>query len=88
MDSLDRVRCGVAWCDRAPAARGLCSRCYARYKRGLGPNETRQYTTRETKERVQALTIDEVTALRQALKKWQGAEGVKGPTRSLSYSTS
>lgn len=33
-------------------ARGLCKRCYARYKRGLGPNETRQYTTRETKERV------------------------------------
>lgn len=34
------------------------------------------------KKPVQALTIDEVTELRQALKKWQGAEGVKGPTRS------
>lgn len=33
-------------------ARGLCKRCYARYKRGLGPNETRQYTTWETRERV------------------------------------
>lgn len=45
--------CAVVWCDRAAMARGLCKRCYARYKRGLGPNETRQYTTRETKERVQ-----------------------------------
>lgn len=45
--------CAVVWCDRAATARGLCKRCYARYKRGLGPNETRQYTSRETKERVQ-----------------------------------
>lgn len=37
-------------------------RCYARYKRGLGPNETRQYTTRETKERVRY----EATARREA----------------------
>lgn len=42
--------CAVVWCDRAAAARGLCKRCYARYKRGLGPNDTRQYTTRETKQ--------------------------------------
>lgn len=54
--------CAVVWCDRAAAARGLCKRCYARYKRGLGPNETRQYTTRETKELVHA----EVTARREA----------------------
>lgn len=44
--------CAVVWCDRAAAARGLCERCYARYRRGLGPNDTRRYTTRETKERV------------------------------------
>ena len=44
--------CAVVWCDRSAMARGLCKRCYARYKRGLGPNETRKYTTRETKERV------------------------------------
>lgn len=44
--------CAVVWCDRVPVARGLCHRCYARYQRGLGPNETRQYTTRETKDRV------------------------------------
>lgn len=43
--------CAVVSCDRAAVARGLCKRCYARYKRGLGPNDTRQYTTRETKER-------------------------------------
>lgn len=43
--------CAVVWCDRAAVVRGLCKRCYARYKRGLGPNDTRQYTTRETKER-------------------------------------
>ncbi|WP_125240653.1 helix-turn-helix domain-containing protein [Brevibacterium aurantiacum] len=54
--------CAVVWCDRAAAARGLCKRCYARYKRGLGPNETRQYTTRETKERVRY----EATARREA----------------------
>lgn len=54
--------CAVVWCDRAPVARGLCMRCYARYKRGLGPNETRQYTTRETRERLRL----EVTARREA----------------------
>lgn len=54
--------CAVVWCDRASVARGLCKRCYGRYKRGLGPNETRRYTTRETKDRVR----DEVTARREA----------------------
>lgn len=54
--------CAVVWCDRAVVARGLCNRCYARYRRGLGPNETRQYTTRETKYRVRY----EVTARREA----------------------
>lgn len=44
--------CAVVWCDRVAVARGLCERCYARYRRGLGPNDTRQYSTRETKERV------------------------------------
>lgn len=44
--------CAVVWCDRPAAARGLCVRCYARYRRGLGPNDTRQYTSRETKEQV------------------------------------
>lgn len=54
--------CAVVWCDRAAVARGLCKRCYARYKRGLGPNEARQYTTRETKERVRC----EATRRREA----------------------
>lgn len=54
--------CAVVWCGRAPVARGLCNRCYARYRRGLSPNETRQYTTRETKDRVRY----EVTARREA----------------------
>lgn len=54
--------CAVVWCDRAAAARGLCHRCYARYKRGLGPNETRKYTTRETRERVRC----EVTRRRES----------------------
>lgn len=44
--------CAVVWCDRAVTARGLYERRYARYRRGLGPNDTRRYTTRETKERV------------------------------------
>lgn len=54
--------CAVVSCDRVPVARGLCNRCHARYKRGLGPNETRQYTTREARERVRY----EVTARREA----------------------
>ena len=54
--------CAVVWCDRAAVARGPCKRCYGRYKRGLGPNDTRQYTTRETKERVRY----EVTARRES----------------------
>lgn len=44
--------CAVVWCNRIAVARGLCNRCYAKYKRGLGPNETRWYTTQETKDRV------------------------------------
>lgn len=51
-DEADMSTCAVVWCDRASVARGLCKRCYARYKRGLDPNKTRQYTTRETKDRV------------------------------------
>lgn len=54
--------CAVVWCDSAAVARGLCNRCYARYKRGLGPNDTRRYTTRETKEQVR----DEATHRRVA----------------------
>lgn len=54
--------CAAVWCGRAVIARGLCNRCYARNKRGLGPNETRQYTTREARERVRY----EVTARREA----------------------
>ena len=34
------------------------------------------------KKPVQALTIDEVGTLREGLRKWQAADGVKGPTRS------
>lgn len=44
--------CAVVWCDRDAVARGLCERCYARYRRGLSPNDTQRYTSRETKERV------------------------------------
>lgn len=54
--------CAVVWCDRASAARGLCKRCYARYKRGVSPEATRRYTTREAKDRVR----DDVTARRVA----------------------
>lgn len=54
--------CAVVWCDRAPVARGLCKRCYARYMRGMSPESTRRYTTRETKERV----CDDVTERRVA----------------------
>lgn len=46
--------CAVVWCDRVAKARGLCIRCYAKYKRGLGPNDTRRYTSRETKKRVRS----------------------------------
>lgn len=66
------------WCDRAAVARGLCQRCYGRYRRGLGPNETRQYTTRETKERVRY----EVTRRREA------GESIEAIARSLGLNES
>ena len=46
--------CAVVWCNRAAVARGLCVRCYARYRRGLGPNDTRRYTSFEATQRREA----------------------------------
>ena len=54
--------CAVVWCDRPASARGLCARCYERYRRGIGPNDIRTYAARETRERVRA----EVTRRRKA----------------------
>lgn len=70
--------CAVVWCDRSAMARGLCKRCYARYKRGLGPNETRQYATWEAKERVRY----EATQRREA------GEGIADIAVSLSINES
>lgn len=45
--------CAVAWCDRAPVARALCRRCYARWWRGANSLDSpRRYATREDKERL------------------------------------
>lgn len=54
--------CALVWCDRAPVARGLCQRCYATYKRGVSPEKSRRYATRETKARVR----DEATLRRES----------------------
>lgn len=45
--------CAVVWCDREAVARGLCKRCYSRYRAGLSPNAApRSYTTPGARERL------------------------------------
>lgn len=55
--------CAVVWCDRAPIARGLCGRCYDRYRRGISPMApSRGYAVAEDKARLR----DEITMRREA----------------------
>ncbi|MGO1592601.1 helix-turn-helix domain-containing protein [Ancrocorticia sp.] len=52
-DEPSMSTCAVVWCDRTAVARGLCKRCYARYKRGVSPvGGARRYATKQDRERL------------------------------------
>lgn len=44
--------CAVVWCDQAPAARGLCKRCYAWWRKCLPPTPPRKYASIRDKQRL------------------------------------
>lgn len=45
--------CAVMGCDRVSVARGLCTRCYARWQRGVTPLDSpRHYATKDDKQRM------------------------------------
>ena len=55
--------CAAVWCDRDAIARGLCKRCYDRYRRGISPiSPTKRHAVAEDKERLR----DEITLRREA----------------------
>ena len=55
--------CAVVWCDRPAVLRGLCRRCYARYRRGISPIAPgRGYAVAEDKQRLRV----EITRRRES----------------------
>ena len=55
--------CAVVWCDRPAVVRGVCTRCYSRYRRGVSPMVPAEpYAAPEDKERLR----DEITRRRLA----------------------
>lgn len=55
--------CAAVWCDRDAVARGLCMRCYDRYRRGVSPISPRKrHAVAEDKARLR----DEITLRREA----------------------
>lgn len=55
--------CAAVWCDRDAVARGLCKRCYDRYRRGASPVSPRKrHAVAEDKARLR----DEITQRREA----------------------
>lgn len=55
--------CAAVWCDRDAIARGLCKRCYDRYRRGISPiSPTKRHAVAEDKARLR----DEITLRREA----------------------
>lgn len=55
--------CATVWCDRDAIARGLCKRCYDRYRRGISPiSPTKRHAVAEDKARLR----DEITMRREA----------------------
>lgn len=55
--------CAAVWCDRDAVARGLCMRCYDRYRRGISPiSPTKRHAVAEDKARLR----DEITLRREA----------------------
>lgn len=71
--------CAVVWCDRSAVARGLCKRCYERYRRGVSPlAPSRGYAAAEDKERLRS----EVTRRRE------GGESIGDIAAAVGVSTS
>lgn len=55
--------CATVWCDRDAIARGLCKRCYDRYRRGISPiSPTKRHAVAEDKARLR----DQITMRREA----------------------
>ncbi|WP_167197889.1 helix-turn-helix domain-containing protein [Brevibacterium pigmentatum] len=55
--------CAAVWCDRDAVARGLCKRCYDRYRRGISPiSPTKRHAVAEDKARLR----NEITLRREA----------------------
>lgn len=55
--------CAAVWCDRDAIARGLCKRCYDRYRRGINPISPRKrHAVAEDKAQLR----DEITLRREA----------------------
>lgn len=55
--------CAAVWCDRDAVARGLCKRCYDRYRRGISPiSPTKRHAVAEDKARLR----EEITLRREA----------------------
>ena len=44
--------CAVVWCDNAAVARGLCKRCYARWRKCLPPTPPKKYASSQDEERL------------------------------------
>lgn len=71
--------CAVVRCDRDAVARGLCDRCYARYRRGVSPVAPgRGYAVAEDKKRKRA----EMTRRREA------GEGIADIAAAVGVNTS
>lgn len=55
--------CAAVWCDRDAIARGLCKRCYDRYRRSISPiSPAKRHAVAEDKARLR----DEITLRREA----------------------
>ena len=55
--------CAAVWFDRDAVARGLCMRCYDRYRRGVGPvSPSKRHAVAQDKARLR----DEITLRREA----------------------
>lgn len=61
-DEVSMSVCAVVWCDNAAKARGLCKRCYARWRKCLPPTKPRHYASNEDKTRLR----QDVTEQRKA----------------------
>lgn len=62
-DEPSMSTCAAVWCDRDAVARGLCMRCYDRYRRGVGPvSPSKRHAVAEDKARLR----DEITLRREA----------------------